>query len=97
MPAVLLAGVVGCLLATLRFVPVAGEPVAAIFRPGLGVADAVGRLPDGWRLLGIPVTAPLPVLLLRPVSPAAAAPAGAWLLLRAAAVRLCLPPTNARS
>ncbi len=95
LPAAVLTVAVGCALAYPRLAPMPGEPVAAVFRPGLSASAAVGRLAGGWRLIGLSAAWSMPVLLLRqPAGAAEAAPAGAWLLLRASGAGLCLvvPP-----
>jgi hypothetical protein len=97
LPTILLTVAVGCALCYLRLVPVPGEPVAAIYRPGTSLPAAMARLAGGWRVLGIAAALPLPVLLLRAAPSASGAatdtPPGAWLLLRASGAGQCgLPP-----
>src|SRR5580693_7218282 len=95
LPAVLLAGATLAALGYLQLAPVAGEPVAALFSPGLTGADALARLAAEWRVLGIESIGPVPVLLLRSsagVGQAPVRPTGAWLLLRASGAGQCAAP-----
>jgi hypothetical protein len=96
LPAILLMLAVGAMLGYLRFAPVPGLPVAAVFAPGVGPSAAVAQLAGGWRLLGVAALRPLTVLLLRTAG-AEAAPASAWLLLRADGAGLCGPPPQQRT
>ena len=98
LPAMLLAVVVGAALGYLRLAPAPGEPVAAVFRPGLSTTAAVAMLAGGWRLVGVAAARPLAVLLLwQPAGGGDAAPAGAWLLLRASGAGGCVATSSKRT
>ena len=99
-PAILLSVCMGCVLAYLRFAPVPGAPVAAVFRPGLGTAGAGARVAGGWRVLGIAAQSPFAVLLLRAAdgaAPPTGKPRDVWLLLRADGAAGCDAPSNQRT
>jgi hypothetical protein len=92
LPALLLTIVMTGALAYVRFAPIPGEAVAAVYRPGASLSRAIGLLAGDWRVLGIAAVRPFPVLLLRAAPGAAAlpgSPPGAWLLLRATGAVPC--------